>query len=104
MAVGKTETENKVILFNLHPAEGQLGFKGQHKKGWLIPVIVSLLALKSTEREGLAGINKVDTSFLNYFNYFLFTWIKEVAGSAVKEVLVPSVRGFRTKVDLEIQL
>lgn len=101
MAVGKTGTENKVILFNLHPAEGQLGFKGQLKKGWLIPVIVSLLALKSAEREGLAGINKVDTSFLNYF---LFTWIKKVAGSAVKEVLVPSVRGFRTKVDLEIEL
>lgn len=103
MAVGKSGTENKVILFNLHPAEGQLGFKGQLKKGWLISVIVSLLALKSAEREGLARINKVNTSFLNYFN-FLFTWIQEVAGSAVKEVLVPSVRGFRIKVDLEIQL
>jgi len=36
MAVEKTGTENEVILFNIHPAEGQLGFRRQLKKGCLI--------------------------------------------------------------------
>lgn len=38
MAVEKTGTENEVILFNLHSAEGQLGFMGQLAKGCFISV------------------------------------------------------------------
>lgn len=49
MAVEKTGTEKEVILFNLHSAEGQLGFMGQLAKGCLISVIVNFLALKSGE-------------------------------------------------------
>lgn len=33
MTVEKTEMENEVILFNLHSAEGCLGFMGQLAKG-----------------------------------------------------------------------
>lgn len=46
VAVEKTGTENEVILFNLHSAEGQLGFMGQLAKGCLISVIVSFTGFK----------------------------------------------------------
>lgn len=51
MADEKTGAENEVLLFNLHSAEGQLGFMGQLAKGWLISVIVSFTGFKiSRER------------------------------------------------------
>lgn len=46
VAVEKTGTENEVSLFNLHSAEGQLGFMGQLAKGCLISVIVSFTGFK----------------------------------------------------------
>lgn len=51
MADEKTGTESEVILFNLHSAEGQLGFMGQLTKGCLISVIVSFTGFKIS-REG----------------------------------------------------
>lgn len=50
MAVEKTGTENEVILFNVHSAEGQLCFMGQLAKGCLISVILSFTGFKNQQR------------------------------------------------------
>lgn len=64
MAVEKTGTENEVIMFSVHSAEGQLCFMGQLAKGCLISVIVSFTGFKNQQR-GKALMESIRSAHLS---------------------------------------